>query len=201
MIATMHSRQSATSGGGDELAERAHWERRFVFLRALGHEDWPRYADFRARIDPRRVNEPAHALLPKAVEVASGRASGDGLVIGALLDDDAGSLLGVARAVRQPGKDAARIMLVLRPDIEGRGLGRLLMGKLVNDCCALGFIELLGEARADNHPMIALARAYRFAVRASEIPGLLSLRLDLAEALASSRTTRAHATHSPLRVH
>ena len=201
MIGTTPTTPPAKSAGGDAAAQRAHWERRFVFLRALRHEDWPRYADFRARIELRRVNEHACGLLPKAVDVASGGARGDGLVIGALLDDAAGSLLGVARAVRQPGKDAARVALVLRPDIEGRGLGRLLMGKLVNDCCALGFVELVGETPADNRPMIALARAYRFAVQASEIPGLLSLRLDLAEPFKSSGTTRAHAAHSPFRVH
>ena len=92
--------------------------------------------------------------------------------------------LGVARAVADPDNDKAEFAIILRSDLKGRGLGRLLLGKLIAYCRSRGTRELVGEALGDNRPMIALARAFQFEVKPSQAPGIVTLRLPLQQTTA-----------------
>jgi acetyltransferase len=105
---------------------------------------------------------------------------GDDIMLAALVDDDDGeAILGVARALKSAEEQTADFAIILRPDVEGQGLGRLLMGKLINQCRDCGLRELVAYASADNQRLIELGRAFRFVQQGSGMPGIVSLRLQL----------------------
>jgi L-amino acid N-acyltransferase YncA len=53
----------------------------------------------------------------------------------------------------------------------GRGLGRLLLGKLIDACAAAGFRQMIGYIDADNTPSLALHQKFGFS-RVSYLPGV-----------------------------
>jgi acetyltransferase len=77
-------------------------------------------------------------------------------------------ILGVARACTGPDNDAAEFAVLVRSDLKGQGLGKLLMHKLIRYCCDRGTRELWGSVMADNEAMLHLARSLGFKVRGSE---------------------------------
>ena len=157
------------------------WNGRHVWLRRLRGDDAKRYAAFHAALDPVRLDRRMQTGIPDPDALARTAGSNDRDILFAAIVNDGkgGSVLGVARAVCLADENRAEIAIVLRPNVEGRGLGRLLMGRLVNYCRDCGLSELVGQASLDNLRMIDLARAYRFVDAPGAVPGVVSLRLQL----------------------
>ncbi|SFB89654.1 bifunctional acetate--CoA ligase family protein/GNAT family N-acetyltransferase [Massilia yuzhufengensis] len=87
--------------------------------------------------------------------------------------------LGVARVLLDPDGVRAEFAVTVRTDLKGRGLGRLLMGCLLDYCAARGVTVVEGVALAENTPMQALAQALGFALLPGE-PGTVAMRRMLA---------------------
>jgi acetyltransferase len=84
-------------------------------------------------------------------------------------DADGGEeILGVARACIDPNGLTAEFAVLVRSDLKGRGLGRLLMDKLIRYCRARGLRELWGSILTENVPMRGLAHSLGFRVRGTE---------------------------------
>jgi acetyltransferase len=66
----------------------------------------------------------------------------------------------------------------VRSDVKRRGLGRVLLERIVQHALEHGMTELVGSVLAENRPMLALARIAGF--RAAGFEGtMVSLRLCL----------------------
>ncbi|MFS2219031.1 GNAT family N-acetyltransferase [Telluria sp. Tellsp104] len=74
----------------------------------------------------------------------------------------AAETLGVVRVVIDPDGIAGEFAIIVRSDLHGRGLGRLLMAQLLDYCRARGLERVNGVALADNVGMHRLARACGF---------------------------------------
>ncbi len=72
--------------------------------------------------------------------------------------------LGVVRAISDPDRLRAEFGIIVRSDIKGHGLGRMLLEKLIRYCRARGIGELAGEVLQDNRRMLALSRELGFKV-------------------------------------
>ena len=70
--------------------------------------------------------------------------------------------LGVVRVAVDPDNTVGEFAIVVRSDLHGRGLGRLLMACLLDYCRARGLARVVGVALADNVGMHRLARACGF---------------------------------------
>jgi acetyltransferase len=70
--------------------------------------------------------------------------------------------LGVVRVAVDPDNTVGEFAIVVRSDLHGRGLGRLLMACLLDYCRARGLPRVVGVALADNVGMHRLARACGF---------------------------------------
>jgi acetyltransferase len=93
---------------------------------------------------------------------------------------DADETLGVVRAVTDPENVRAEFAIVVRSDLKGRGLGRLLFEKIIRYCRSRGTRELIGDVLRENKGMLALARSEGFtATTSSEEPGAVRVTLDL----------------------
>lgn len=99
----------------------------------------------------------------------------------ATVDDADGQrqTLGVVRAVADPDNETTEFAIAIRPDQKGSGLGRLLMGQIIDYARSRGTQWLIGEALRENGAMTGLARAADFTVSAGEEPGVVAFRLKL----------------------
>ena len=83
------------------------------------------------------------------------------------------NLVGVARIAADPDNQRAEFALLVRSDIKGHGLGRLLMNRLIGYARERGIGELWGDIVADNSAMLSLCGEAGCAVAPSPVdPGL-----------------------------
>jgi acetyltransferase len=88
--------------------------------------------------------------------------------------------IGVVRYVLAPDGDAAEFAVTVADSWQGGGVGRLLLGRLVEIARERGLRRLWGETLATNHPMIGLAVALGFKVTTHrDDPTLRVLERDL----------------------
>ena len=82
----------------------------------------------------------------------------------ALLAEFDGMALGVARFAADPDRLRAEYAVAVRSDWKGRGLGYLLMTRLIDVAGQQGIGELFGEVLRENEPMLQMCREFGFAV-------------------------------------
>ncbi|MEP7246257.1 MAG: GNAT family N-acetyltransferase, partial [Gammaproteobacteria bacterium] len=70
--------------------------------------------------------------------------------------------LGVARAHADPDNHTAQFAVIVRSDVKGRGLGSILMEKLVRYCQSRGVRWITSEVLSDNLRMLQLSAAHGF---------------------------------------
>jgi acetyltransferase len=80
---------------------------------------------------------------------------------------DGGSkeMLGVARVWNDPDNIRTEFSVIIRDDLQGLGIGSLLMKKMIAYCTNIGTLEMIGKIMVDNHPMRALMKHLGFKCR------------------------------------
>ncbi|MFP3617483.1 GNAT family N-acetyltransferase, partial [Paraburkholderia sp. SIMBA_050] len=63
--------------------------------------------------------------------------------------------LAVARAVADPDNETAEFAIAVRPDQKGKGLGRLMMMRIIEYARSRGTAWMVGEALRENTAMIS----------------------------------------------
>lgn len=94
---------------------------------------------------------------------------------------DGGKMAGEVRAVCDPDNREAEFALQVASAWQRRGLGRMLLDKLIAYLRARGTAEVVGTCLQENGNMVALAREAGFSV-ATVPDGTVRLRLRLATA-------------------
>jgi L-amino acid N-acyltransferase YncA len=86
-----------------------------------------------------------------------------------------GEVIGYAYVVlfrkRPAYRFAVKHSIYIHHDHQGRGIGRLLLGELINACAASGFRQMIGYIDADNTASLALHDKFGFA-RVGVLPGV-----------------------------
>jgi acyl-CoA synthetase (NDP forming)/RimJ/RimL family protein N-acetyltransferase len=169
-----------------ELEETVDWQGQRVLLRPIRPEDAARHAEFIAHVSPadlrlrffssRRELPPTE--LARLVQVDYAREMAFVAV------QDAGQpgarTLGVVRAVSDPDNVDAEFAILARSDLHRRGLGTLLMRKMVDYLRHHGTQAMTGYVLDDNVAMQAFVRRFGFAMQpACKEPGVTLFRLDL----------------------
>jgi acetyltransferase len=168
-----------------ELQQSLVWEGRSILLRPIRPEDAEQHRAFFNALDVEDIHFRTFmqlrslelSQLARLTQIDYDRE----MAFIATAEGDAGhrETLGVARAVSDPDNVTAEMAIIVRSDVKGHGLGRILLGKLLTYCRSRGTREVVGEVLIDNHRMIALARAFCFQILPSEAPGTFKLRLEL----------------------
>jgi len=166
-----------------DLEQWVAWNRKTVQVRPVRPQDAELHRLFFARLDQRDLNPRTLERMPVV-----GPGSLDRLTriyydremtfIVLLPDDGCGEALAVARSTIDV-RGCAEFALAVRPDLKGRGLGQMLLGKLIRYYYPRQARELVGEARADDINRIELARAFWFEVLPATTPDMVKLRLTL----------------------
>lgn len=77
-------------------------------------------------------------------------------------DDGHKEMLGVVRVWNDPDNIRTEFSIIVRDDLQGLGIGRLLMNKMISYCRGVGTLEMYGKIMIDNHPMRALMKHLGF---------------------------------------
>jgi len=152
-------------------------------LRPVRPEDEPSLRDLAGHMKPEDlrlrfftpIRDLPHALAARLSQIDYDR---EMAIIARLAAD--GTALGVARFAADPDNRRAEFAVALRSDWKGRGLGYLLMQRIIAIARQRGIAEIIGDVLHENQPMLKLARALGFAPTAHpEDPELVRVVLPL----------------------
>jgi len=158
-----------------------------IRLRPIRPEDEPALQDYAKRLDPEDVRlrfftplrELSHSFAARLTQIDYDRA----MAIVAFAAAD-GAMLGVARISADPDNTRAEFAVSVRSDLKGRGLGRLLMQRIIEIARARGIARIEGEILRENTAMQTLARDLGFALTTGGEPGSsLTMALSLTPAV------------------
>jgi acetyltransferase len=82
----------------------------------------------------------------------------------ALVAQHDGMTLGVARYSADPDRRSAEFAVAVRSDWHGRGVGQLLMARLIEVAQQSGISELIGLVLHENKPMLKMCRKLGFSI-------------------------------------
>jgi acetyltransferase len=153
----------------NELVEHVVWQERPIALRPIRPEDEAQHLAFLSRLDPEDVRmrvfhsqrEIARTELARLTQIDYAR---EMAFIAEAHDDGGRETLGVVRAITDPDNVEAEFGIIVRSDLKHRGLGQLLLAKLVRYLQAHGTQRLVAQVLHDNRTMLELARDNGFEV-------------------------------------
>jgi acetyltransferase len=138
-----------------------------VFLRPLRPEDGPLLQDLLAHMseDDRRLRffAPLGRLSERLMRQLM-RIDYERQIALLAFDADGGTILGVVRLAAEPDRGRAEFAVAVRSDWQGRGLGWLLMQRMLVLATRLGVAEVFGYVLRDNEHMLAMCREMGFTV-------------------------------------
>jgi acetyltransferase len=148
-----------------ELESRTALDGTALLLRPLRPEDEPALQDLAQHMNPEdlrlRFFTPmkglSHALAARLSQIDYDRE----MAVMARRDDD-GAILGVARFSADPDNRRAEFAVALRSDWKGKGLGYLLMARIIDIARGRGIGEMIGDVLHENEPMLRLAKSLGF---------------------------------------
>jgi acetyltransferase len=89
-------------------------------------------------------------------------------------------VLGVARYFADPDRLQAEYAIAVRSDWKGRGIGYVMMQRLIEIARQYGIGELVGDVLRENEPMLAMCRELGFEIRTDPgDPALMRVRKTL----------------------
>jgi len=160
---------------------------RHAMLRPIRPEDEPAHFEFFKHLSPEDlryrffgvVRDLSHAEMAKLTQIDYERE----MAFIATAPDAGGTpeTLGVVRAATRPDNSTAEFAVIVRSDLKGLGLGRLLMEKIIRYCKERGTRELTGQALMENGGMQGLAEKLGFSVVRNYDEEVAEMRLPLNE--------------------
>ena len=100
----------------------------------------------------------------------------------ALLAEHDDVAMGVAHFFADPDNLRAEYAIAVRSDWKGRGVGYLLMKRLIDIAGQRGIGELVGEVLRENEPMLQMCRELGFTIAPdARDPNVMLVRKQLAE--------------------
>ncbi len=151
-----------------DLGETVSWQGQTLTLRPIRPEDEEGHRAFLESLDPedirmrlfysRRTME--RSELARLVQIDYTR---EMAFIATVPEEGGGErTLGVARAQADPDNVGAEFGIIIRPELKGSGLGRILMDKLIGYQRAAGTQRMAATVLAENHRMRKLGQVLGF---------------------------------------
>ena len=164
-----------------ELEQKVDLNGLAVLLRPVRPEDAPAYADLITRTGAEDLRMRFFTLVRRlpARELARYTQIDYDREMAFVAVAAGPEILGEIRIFTFPDADSAEFALLVRTDMQRRGLGRALLRKATEYSRARGSNALIGQIRADNEPMLALARRCGMEVELPAQGSLAVAHLDL----------------------
>lgn len=136
-----------------------------IELRPVRPEDEPRYTAFFKSVssdDIRLRFFTVHRVFPHEFLAVLTQIDYAREMAFAAIKQDTGELLGVSRLILEPDQTRGEFGILVRSDLQGRGIGWELMKSLLNYARSEGVSEVYGLVNAENARMLEMARALGF---------------------------------------
>ncbi|MEO8123545.1 MAG: bifunctional acetate--CoA ligase family protein/GNAT family N-acetyltransferase [Burkholderiales bacterium] len=167
-----------------ELIETIDWRGRRVTLRPIRPEDEAQHLAFLERLDPEDIRmrifysrrSIEHSELARLTQIDYAREMA--FVAEAADAEGKPETLGTVRLIADPDNIEAEFGIILRSDLKGMGLGRVLMDRLIRYARERGTQRLVASVLRENARMLELAKATGFEVEAGA-PGAETHKLHL----------------------
>ena len=172
-----------------ELVETVAWNGETIALRPIRPEDEPQHRAFVEMLQPQDLRlrffssrrELPRSELARLTQIDYAREMA--FIAVRSLPDGSRQTLGVIRAVIDPDNVDAEFAIIVRSDLKRRGLGTLLMRKMIAFLSGRGTQRMVGDVLRENQSMHDMCRAQGFKQEAPASDGLtlnLVLRLPAA---------------------
>lgn len=153
-------------------------------FRPILPEDEPLLKDFILRVTKEdlyyryfsEINEFTHEDLANMTQIDYDR---EMAFVAVRLEDGINEIIGVTRTVSDADNIDAEFSVLVRSDLKGVGLGRLLLEKMIDYATNHGLLLLTGITMPNNRGMIALAKKLGFEVDVQLQDGIVNLSLQL----------------------
>jgi len=144
-----------------------------VLLRPIRPEDEPAHYEFLSRVSPEDmrfrffgvVSDFPRTEITRFTQIDYDREMA--FIAQSMEEGKIPKTIGVVRAMTDPDNNRSEFAILIRSDMKGKGLGRMLMEKMIRYCKARGTNYLVGQAMLDNKAMVELARKLGFEVKRS----------------------------------
>lgn len=155
-----------------------------VIVRPILPEDEPSHADFIKKVSKEDlykrffsdVGEFNHEALANLTQIDYDR---EMAFVAVSVKNDAEEIIGVSRALINPENTDAEFAILIRSDIKGKGLGKILMSKIIEYCRIKGTTQMSGMTMPTNRGMLTLAQRLGFEVEVHFEDGTADMVLPL----------------------
>jgi acetyl-CoA synthetase (ADP-forming)/acetyltransferase len=168
-----------------ELEQALEWQGRRLLIRPIRPEDETTLADLIASLDAEDARMRFFGTmrkLPRSQLARFTQIDYDREMALVAIEQDGDGIersLGEVRVVADPDNAVADFAIVVRSDMKGKGLGRLLLQSIVDYCRSRGTGRLCGETLGANLRMQHLARDLGFVLKTGTDMGTVALCLEL----------------------
>lgn len=158
-------------------------------LRPIKPEDEPAHYQFMSKLTPEdihfrffgSVRELPHSEMARQTQLDYDRA----MAFVALIEDhdpEEGPIHGIVQVAIDPNNETAEYAIMVRSDIKGRGLGRVLMEKMIEFCRAKGVHMFVGQVLPTNRRMLTLCEKLGFTRKYLQDEDVFEVTLPLTDA-------------------
>jgi len=155
-----------------------------ILLRPILPEDEPIHAQFISSVSKEDlynrffsdVGEFNHEALANLTQIDYDR---EMAFVAVAFDENGPSIIGVARALITPDNSDAEFAILVRSDLKGKGLGKLLMQKIISYCQIKGTKQMSGMTMPTNRGMLSLAQSLGFELDVQFADGTADMVLPL----------------------
>jgi len=155
-----------------------------ILLRPILPEDEPIHAEFINSVSKEDlynrffsdVGEFNHEALANLTQIDYDR---EMAFVAVAFDENGPSIIGVARALITPDNSDAEFAILVRSDLKGKGLGKVLMQKIITYCQAKGTKQMSGMTMPTNRGMLSLAQSLGFELDVQFADGTADMILPL----------------------
>ena len=169
-----------------ELSETLSWQGRQLELRPIRPDDETLHTEFLSHLAPEDIRmrvfysrrTMAHSELARLTQIDYDREMA--FVAMAPGPDGEAQTQGVVRAVADPDNISAEFGIIIRSELKGNGLGKLLMDKLITYLRTRGTQRIVATVLKENTRMLELAHALGFKDAAlQDDPTTRNIEMDL----------------------
>lgn len=170
-----------------ELEESVDLQGIPLLLRPIRPEDEPQHRAFLDKLTPEdiyfrffgTIRRFEHSQLARLTQIDYDRE----MAFVAVRDTEDGEseTVGVVRVVSDPDRQHAEFAIIINSSIKGRGLGKILMEKMIRYCQSQGIGSIKGQVLAENSRMLALADRLGFERHTTDERGIWLVELQLGE--------------------
>ena len=169
----------------EELEEWVEWQGEKILLRAIKPEDGAQHVEFFGSLTPEDVRlrmfvhmrELSPGQLARMTQIDYDREMA--FIATRMLADGSPQTMGVARIVFDPDNIQGEFAVTVRSELKGKGLGKLLMKKLIRHSRERGAQEIVGETLSQNQALLGLVKPLGFSAHRSHENDTYVLKLPL----------------------